>query len=64
MPAHTVLNAQQFLTKNCMATVPHPPYSPNLSPRDLFLFPWMKNILKGKYFVIVEEVKQKKWQKH
>ena len=38
---------------------PHPPCSPNLTPRDLFLFPWMKKVLKGKRFADVEEVKQK-----
>ena len=39
-------------------TPPHPPYLANLSSSD-FLFPQMKNILKRKHFVDVEEVKQK-----
>ena len=29
-PAHTALSVQQFLTKNRMTPVPHPPYSPGL----------------------------------
>ena len=58
IPAHTTLSVQQFLTKNCMTSVPHPPYSPNLALNSMFLFPWMKNILKGKCFANVEEVKQ------
>ena len=39
--------------------MPHPPYSPDLIPNWLFLFPWMKEVLKGKRFADVEEVKQK-----
>ena len=41
--------------------MPHPPYSPNLSPQAtiFYLFPWMKKVLKGKHFANVEEVKQK-----
>ena len=42
-----------------MTLMPHPPYSPNLSLRNFFLFPRMKNVLKGKRFADVEEVKQK-----
>ena len=38
--------------------MPHPPYSPHLTP-DFLLFPQMKKVLKGKYFADVEEVKQK-----
>ena len=38
----------------------HPPYSPCLFPRDFFLFPYMKKVLKGKCFANVEEIKQKK----
>ena len=42
-----------------MTPVPHPPYSPELTRSDVFLFPQMKKVLKGKRFAIVEEVKQK-----
>ena len=58
-PAHTTLSTQQFLTIKSMALVPHPPYSPNLTLGDFFLFPQMKKFLKGKRFADVEEVKQK-----
>ena len=37
----------------------HPPYSPDLTPSDFFLFLWVKKVLKGKCFADVEEVKQK-----
>ena len=38
---------------------PHPPYSPNFTPSDFFVFPWMKKVLKRKCFADMEEVKQK-----
>jgi hypothetical protein len=34
---------QEFLVKNKMAVVPHPPYSPDLAPPDFFLFPKKKS---------------------
>ena len=57
-PARTALSVQQFLTKIDMTSMPHPPYSPDLTLRDFFLFPWMRNVLKGKHFADVEDVKQ------
>ena len=59
MPAHTALSAQQFLAKNVMTPMPHPPYSPNLPHNSLFLFPWMTKVLQEKCFADVEEMKQK-----
>ncbi|PNF35638.1 hypothetical protein B7P43_G18390, partial [Cryptotermes secundus] len=58
-PAHTALSVLQFLTKNGMTPVPHPPYSPDLAPCDFFLFPRMKRDVKGKRFADVAEVKEK-----
>ena len=58
-PAHTVLSAQQFLTKNSMTLLPYSPYSPDLAPSNFFWFPQMKRVLKGKCFANEEEVKQK-----
>ena len=58
-PAHTTLSVQQFLTKNSMTPLPCPPYSPNLTPHDRFLFPQMKKALQGKCFGDLKEVKQK-----
>ena len=51
------LNVQQFF-KNVMTPqpVPHPPYSPNLSPSKFFFISLMKKLLKGKCFADVEEV--------
>ena len=42
-----------------MISMHDPPYSPDLTPSDYFLFPWMKNFLKKKRLANVEEVKQK-----
>ena len=59
-PAHTTLSVKQFLTRNGMAFVPHPPYSPILTLVTFFgLFLWMKKFHKGESFADVEEVKQK-----
>jgi len=58
-PADTALSVQQFLAKNNMTVIPHPPYSPNLAPCDFFLFPRMKGQMKGKCFADVTKVKKK-----
>ena len=57
-PAHTVL-CSEVLDPKWYDPGPHPPYLPNLTLRNLFLFPSMKKVLKGKCFAHVEEVKQK-----
>src|SRR6201996_7731776 len=38
--------------------VPKPPYSPVLSPCDFFLFPKLKNVLKGRHFGTVENIQK------
>jgi len=58
-PGHTALRVQQFLTKNKMTAIPHPPCSPEVAPCDFFLFPRMKGQMKGKRFADVSEVKKK-----
>jgi hypothetical protein len=39
-----------------VAVIPHPPYSPDLTPCDFFLFPKMKLKLKGRRFDTSEEI--------
>jgi hypothetical protein len=39
-----------------MAVIPHPPNSPDLAPRDFFLFPKIKLKLKGRRFDATEEI--------
>jgi hypothetical protein len=38
---------REFLVKQTVATLPQPPYSPDLAPPDFFLFPRLKSSLKG-----------------
>jgi histone-lysine N-methyltransferase SETMAR len=59
-PAHKFLSVKKFLTKNSMTELLHPPYSPDLAPYDFFLFARIKQVLKGKRFADVEEVKKKR----
>jgi hypothetical protein len=40
-----------------MTVIPHPPYSPDLAPCDIFLFSKMKLKLKGRRFDAIEEIK-------
>jgi len=36
----------------------HPPYSPDLAPCDFYLFPKVKNIMRGVHFVDVDTIKR------
>ena len=57
-PAHASLLIREFLTKHQTTVVPQPPYSPDLSPADFFLFPKLKSSLKGRRFQAVEEIEE------
>jgi hypothetical protein len=39
-----------------MAVIPHQPYSPDLAPRNLFIFVKIKLKLKGRRFDTIEEI--------
>ncbi|PNF36292.1 hypothetical protein B7P43_G05848, partial [Cryptotermes secundus] len=39
-----------FLRENNLEVVPHAPYSPDLAPSDFWLFPMMKDTLRGRTF--------------
>ena len=45
--AHTLHLMQQFLAKHGTAHLQQPPYSPDLTPCDIFLFARLKKVLKG-----------------
>jgi hypothetical protein len=49
---------QEFLAKNNMEVVPHPPYSLDLAPYDFFHFPKMKIKFKGRRFDTAEEIQK------
>jgi histone-lysine N-methyltransferase SETMAR len=48
---------KNFLTKNNVTKLEHPPYSPDLAPADHFVFPRLKSALKGRGFCDVTDVK-------
>lgn len=53
---HTALLVKEFLANNGIVELHHPPYSPDLSPPDFFLFPKVKTSLKGQRFANVEDI--------
>lgn len=57
-PCHTALSITEFLTRKNIPVVPQPPYSPDLSPCDFFLFPKLKSYLKGHHFGTIENIKE------
>jgi hypothetical protein len=57
-PAHSAAIIRQFLAQKQVATLNHPPYSPNLSPPDYLLFPKVKLQPKGARFDTTEEIQK------
>ena len=53
---HTARLTQSKLAEIGFTVLPHPPYSPDLSPSDYYLFSPMKNSLRGKTYHTAEEV--------
>jgi histone-lysine N-methyltransferase SETMAR len=47
-----------FLPRKNVTTLYRPPYSPDLSPPDYFLFPKLKMKLKGLHFADVAEIQE------
>jgi transposase len=45
---------KQFLANKNITVMEHPPYSPDLAPCDFYLFPKIKSVLKGTYFLSVD----------
>ena len=57
-PAHNALSIREFLAKNNITLLDQPPYSPDLAPCDFFLFPKLKEVIKGTHFEDVDTVKK------
>lgn len=57
-PAHTAASVRQFLAQKQVATLNHPPYSPDLAPADYFLFPKLKLHLKGTKFNTIADIQK------
>ena len=37
--------------------MPQPPYSPDMAPHDVFLFPKIKRTLKGRCFTAIDDIR-------
>ena len=49
-PAHESATVQEYLKESGLDVLDHPPYSPDLSPCDFWLFPKLKEMLAGHRF--------------
>ena len=49
-PAHKSAVVTEYLKDHGLESLPHPPYSPDLSPCDFCLNPVIKNTLRGRRF--------------
>ena len=56
-PAHTALSVREFLATKQITVLEHPAYSLDLAPSDFFLFPEMKEILKGRHFDDIDDIR-------
>jgi len=57
-PCHTAVSINEFLAEKSIPVVPQPPYSLDLSPCDFFLFPRLKNHLKGRHFCTFDKIQK------
>ncbi|CAG5037521.1 unnamed protein product [Parnassius apollo] len=53
--SHTAHRTKEFLEQENIELLDHPPYSPDLSPNDVYTFPKIKNKLRGQRFSSPEE---------
>jgi histone-lysine N-methyltransferase SETMAR len=57
---HTAKVVQEFLAKERIKLLSHPPYSPDLAPANYFLFPKLKKELAG--ITMTQEEFKKEWE--
>ena len=55
-PAHFFITVKHFLKNHDMMVNSHPPYSPNYTPADIFLFPEVETALKGVKFHDIKNI--------
>jgi histone-lysine N-methyltransferase SETMAR len=55
-PAHDELRVHEFVAKKSITKMDHPPYSPDLAPCNFWLFPKLKNALKGQRFADIPDI--------
>jgi len=58
VPCHTAVSINEFLAEKNISVVFQPPYSRDLSPCDFFLFPRLKNRLKGRHFGTLDNIQK------
>jgi len=56
-PAHTALSVREILATKQITVLERPAFSPNLAPIDFFLFPKIKEILKGRHFDDIDDIR-------
>jgi len=49
-PPHRAARVHQFFVDNNFEVVPHAPYSPDVAPSNFWLFPTLKDTLRGRIF--------------
>jgi len=57
-PSHSALSIWEFLIKENIPLLPHPPYSPDLALCNFYLFPSLTSKLKGHHFGTVEKIQK------
>ena len=57
-PVHNSILVTDYLTKKDIETVPQPPHSPDLAPCDFWLFPKLKEKLRGYRYETIAEMKE------
>lgn len=57
-PCHTAFSVTEFLTSKNIPVFPQPPYSPDMSPCDFFLFPKVKQVVKGTHFESIDNIQE------
>jgi histone-lysine N-methyltransferase SETMAR len=55
-PVHDALRVHKFLAKNSITKMDHPPHSPDLALCGFWLFPKLKNALKGQRFADLSDI--------
>ena len=56
-PAHTGLSVREFVATKQINVLGHPTYSPDLVPNDFYLSPKLKEILKGRDFDDIDDIR-------
>lgn len=58
MPAHSSLLVPEFLARNSITTLDHPPHSYDLAHCDFFLYPKYKMDTRGQHWDDIETIKR------